>query len=545
MLIIITIFISAFFAQFAQGQLLVTLPKGQILGHELQTFTNRPYYAYQSIPYAAAPLGELRFQAPEEPESWEGVLDAAEDSHMCYQMQYDGPEESEDCLYINVFTPVLNREVEDAKLPVIFWIYGGGLRNGAARFEDYRPDYWMDEDVILVTHNYRVGIFGFLSTGDSIIPGNNGLKDQNLALKWTHENIHLFGGDADRITVHGQSAGAVSASYHLLIKQSAGLFRSVIAESGSPLNMYSFIENPKEYAIQLAQAINPDVSSEANSEEIRDFLVNLDGQTIDNYSRATAIAQPAVVIEPEGPTAVVTKEMYEMLESGEFHQVPVLMGIRSEEALFIAKSENYLIKLGRSYDANEALVVPDIFPHDENIDRAVIGDAVKLVYLNEEEAWAERPGRVVRHFSDQRFARGIIKQGKLISQYAPVYFYQFSYDGDVGGWNVMVEDAETIQHAEELYYVFLNRSLSEIDEGDALTHKRLVRLWSNFVKFQNPTPEPDDLLENIEWPAATPVDYKYLNINNSLSIELNPKDPYFSKWEYVFETYGRRPFSTF
>lgn len=110
---------------------------------------------------------------------------------------------------------------------------------------------------------------------------------------------------------------------------------------------------------------------------------------------------------------MVTKEMYEMLESGEFHQVPVLMGICSEEALFIAKclwfpnlfnvcshfrftAENYLIKLGRSYDANEALVVPDIFPHDENIDRAVIGDAVKLVYLNEEEAWAEHPGRVVR-----------------------------------------------------------------------------------------------------------------------------------------------------
>ncbi|ENN80708.1 hypothetical protein YQE_02876, partial [Dendroctonus ponderosae] len=275
------------------------------------------------------------------------------------------------------------------------------------------------------------------------IPGNNGLKDQNLALKWTYENIHLFGGDKDKITVHGQSAGAVSASYHLLIKQSAGLFRSVIAESGSPLNMYSFIENPKDYAIQLAQAINPDISSDADSEEIRDFLLSLDGKTIDNYSKATAIAQPATVIEPESPTAVVTTEMYEMFESGHFYQVPVLMGICSEEALFIA-----------------------------------------------------------------------------------------TY-------------AEKIQHAEELYYVFLNRSLSEIDEGDALTHRRLVRMWSNFIKYENPTPEPDELLENIEWPAVSPLDYKYLNINNSLSIELNPKDPYFSKWENVFETYGRRPFSTF
>lgn len=165
------------------------------------------------------------------------------------------------------------------------------MRNGAARFQDYRPDYWMDEDIILVTHNYRVGIFGFLSTGDEIIPGNTGLKDQNLALKWTYENIELFGGDKDKITVHGQSAGAVSASYQLLIKQSAGLFRGVIAESGSPLNMYSFIENPKEYALQLAQAIDPDIPSEATSEEIRDFLLSLEGKTIDSYSRATQIVR--------------------------------------------------------------------------------------------------------------------------------------------------------------------------------------------------------------------------------------------------------------
>lgn len=124
------------------------------------------------------------------------------------------------------------------------------------------------------------------------------------------------------------------------------------------------------------------------------------------------------------------------------------------------------------------------------------------------------------------------------------------------------KDAEKIQHAEELYYVFLNRSLSEISEPDALTHQRLVRLWSNFIKFgwvlknnvkndnnvnhnRDPTPEVDDLLENITWPAATPTNYVYLNINNSLTIEVNPKEEYFSKWENVFDTYGQRPFSTY
>ncbi|CAG9765017.1 unnamed protein product [Ceutorhynchus assimilis] len=527
------------------SQLLVSLPNGQIHGHRLQTFTNKTYHAYQSIPYATPPLGELRFQAPQPAQNWTGILNATKDSRICFQLNSDSPKESEDCLYINVFTPVLDRVNQTNKLPVIFWIYGGGLRNGAAQFRTYRPDYWMDEDVILVTHNYRVGIFGFLSTGDSVIPGNNGLKDQVLALQWTYDNIHLFGGDKEKITVHGQSAGAVSASYHLLIKQSAGLFRSVIAESGSPMNIYSFIQNPKEYAIELAHGINSNFSLNASSLEIRDYLLSLDGRTIDRFSRAPKISQPAIAFEPESPSAVVTKEMYEMFDSGDFYKVPVLMGICSEEALFIAKSDAYLRKLGRTYDTDSSLVVPSIFPHNENIDKKVIGDSIKLVYLNETEKWTEHPGRVVRHYSDQRFTRAIIKQGKLLSQYVPVFFYEFSYDGDVGGWSTVVEDAEKVEHAEELYYVFLNKGLSKISESDALTHKRLVRLWSNFIKFGNPTPDSDELVQNIVWPKVSPTNYQYLNINYTLRIQTNPKEEFFSKWERIFDSYGKRPFTTY
>lgn len=529
----------------AFAQLLVTLPNGKIQGHELKTFTNRTYYGFQAIPYATPPLGKLRFQAPEPPQNWTGILNATQDSSICYQLQSDSPRESEDCLYINVYTPVLNRVTNNTKLPVVFWIYGGGLRNGAALFQGYRPDYWMDEDLIIVTHNYRVGIFGFLSTGDNIIPGNNGLKDQVLALKWTYENIHLFGGDRSKITIHGQSAGAVSSSYHLLIKQSAGFFRSVIAESGSPMNMYSFIENPKEYALQLTNAINPNISSNASSETIRDYLLSLDARTIDSFSGAPAITQPAVAIEPASPSAVITKEMYEMFDSGDFTKVPILMGINSEECLFIAKSNEYLVNLGKTYDHDSSLVVPDIFPHDPEINKSIIGDAIKEIYINENDTWADHPGRVVRHFSDQRFSRAIIKQGKLISKYAPVYFYQFSYDGDVGGWTTVVEDAEKIQHAEELNYIFLNRSISEISESDALTHNRLIKLWTNFVKYEDPTPEPIELLQNVIWPRVSTTYYQYLNINDTLSIEVNPKAAFFSKWENIYETFGRRPFSTF
>lgn len=503
----------------AVSQLIVSLPNGQIRGHELKTFTNKTYNAYQSIPFASPPVGELRFQPPEPAKNWSDILDATQESNICFQLTTNSDDESEDCLYLNVFTPVLNAEKNNTKLPVVFWIFSGGLRDGAARFRYTSPEYWMDEEVILVTFNYRVGIFGFLSTGDSVIPGNYGLKDQVLALKWTNENIHLFGGDIEKITIYGVSAGAVSVGYHLLIKQSAGLFRAAIAESGSPLNTYSFLPQPERYALQLTQAINPNISSNATSEEIRNFLMTLDGRTIDNFSRSPTISQPGVAIEPESPTAVVTKEMYEMFAAGDFYKVPMLMGINSEESIYIATSTGALVKRGRTYDADPSLVLPDIFPYDSAGDKNTIGEAIKLIYMNESDTWAERTGRVVRHFSDQRFTRANIMAGKLISKYVPVYFYQFSYDGDLGGWSIVVEDADRVQHGEECKYIFLEQPVELVSESDGLTHKRLLRMWIDFIKYLNPTPEPNMILQNITWPVATPTDYKYLNINESLSIE--------------------------
>ncbi|TMW40065.1 hypothetical protein DOY81_014855, partial [Sarcophaga bullata] len=120
------------------------------------------------------------------------------------------------------------------KLPVMVYIYGGGWFSGTANPAITGPEYIMDtEEVILVTFSYRLGAFGFLSTGDNSIPGNFGLKDQLLALKWVQRNIADFGGDPEKVTIFGQSAGAISAHMHMLSSQSQGLFRGVIALSGT------------------------------------------------------------------------------------------------------------------------------------------------------------------------------------------------------------------------------------------------------------------------------------------------------------------------
>lgn len=168
----------------------------------------------------------------------------------------------EDCLYISVYTPARN---ETASLPVILWIHGGGFQYGTS--SDYRAKYIVDRDVILINFNYRVGPFGFLSTGDGVVPGNMGLKDQSLALRWVSENIRYFGGDPSRITLTGVSAGGASVHHHYLSPMSAGLFQNGISFSGTALARWAYTPDTSNTTKILAKALNCPVSS--SSETVR------------------------------------------------------------------------------------------------------------------------------------------------------------------------------------------------------------------------------------------------------------------------------------
>ncbi|XP_060517954.1 venom carboxylesterase-6-like [Cylas formicarius] len=164
---------------FVQADLLIDLPDGTIRGYETTT-ENYTYYAYRGIPFAISPLGNLRFEAPVPRGPWDGILDATEVKDCCISTSFSlsGPAQSEDCLYINVYTSPRNIT---KKLPVMFWIYGGGFTITDIFSGDPHP--LVTEDDIVVTFNYRLGLYGFLSTNDIVILGNAGLKDQLLAMK--------------------------------------------------------------------------------------------------------------------------------------------------------------------------------------------------------------------------------------------------------------------------------------------------------------------------------------------------------------------------
>ncbi|GAB6029234.1 Carboxylesterase 5A [Chamberlinius hualienensis] len=228
-----------------------------VQGSTFVSYDGRPFNAFRGIPFGKPTSGELRFKPPQPVESWAGIFDANVSGGSCPQFdKLRGISGSEDCLHLNVYSPKV-ASTDDSLLPVIFFIHGGGYVVGSGSYDAHGPENWMDHDVVLVIPNYRLGIFGFLSTEDSNAYGNYALLDQILALKWIQENIEGFGGDPSKVTIVGHSAGSVSVIYHLLSPLSSGLFHAAVAQSGVPyMNKGTFQPHPLHWAKKLAKKVN-------------------------------------------------------------------------------------------------------------------------------------------------------------------------------------------------------------------------------------------------------------------------------------------------
>ncbi|XP_056630162.1 juvenile hormone esterase-like [Diorhabda sublineata] len=537
-----TIFAIVFIIPALAVDLVVDIANGKIEGHLRNSPNKIAFRAFQGIPFAKPPLGDLRFQAPVPAENWTGILETKKDGYRCFTVAKDTDDENEDCLYINVYTPILT-QANTTLLPVMAYIYGGGFTTGASNYNFYGPDYLIEQDVIVVTSNYRVGPFGFLSTADEIIPGNTGLKDQLLALKWVQRNIRMFGGDPSKVIVFGQSAGAASVGLHILSKQSAGLFRGGISESGSGISNWAYLPDPTPYGYELASLIDKNINITTSSELLK-YLQSVPAKAIDIAStKTTIITKPRPVIEVEHDGAFLTKNLYESLKNGEINRVPLLIGANSEEDISLALDMESLKSRAAAYDQNlKKLVLQNMnIVNDSKLQE--LGQIIKGFYLSSNESFQDNLGLAVAYNSETQFFNPCVRHADLQSQYTDVYLYKFSYAGVMGkNNNITLPGAEKVAHVEEMNYIFKinadgydNSDLTQFPENDVTTHNRMIKLWTNFAKYLNPTPEADSLLENIVWPKVDPSNIHYMNIDTHLTVESNIKHGRYILWRDLFE----------
>ncbi|XP_049801482.1 esterase FE4-like [Schistocerca nitens] len=529
----------------------VRVSEGLVRGRRATTVQGGSYVSFQGLPYARPPVGELRFEPPQPAESWSGVRDALSEGAACIQYnlivrQLVG---SEDCLYLNVYTPQVPSGDDDSttKLPVMVWLHGGGFVEGSGTAAAHGPDFLVDSGVILVTVNYRLGVLGFLSTGDSVVPGNMGLKDQVAALRWVKDNIINFGGDPTNVILSGVSAGASSAFMHMMSPLSKGLFHRVIAMGGSPLNPWSFSETAKERSHHLAEHFG---LTTTDSIELVKFLRTIPAEKFpqamkhalsdeDKERLFMFVFVPSV--EPNVEGAFLTEHPADILHKGKYINVPLLTGVASREGKFLMKWTGLADDPEKVKHLNDnfiKVIGPDLRLHSK-AERETAANKIREFYFGGKPVTNETFEELVDLLSDVYFLEGMNSTVSSMATKAefPIYFYRFSYEGTLSPISVFTYNGVAgASHGEDGGYLFtmgetpLNLS-PQSDEHKV--RKMIVKMWTNFMKSGVPTEEPYDDL-NIIWPKYTLKEHEFLDINvkSSIQRELEPKRLGF--WRGIF-----------
>ncbi|XP_068084825.1 esterase FE4 [Anabrus simplex] len=522
----------------------ITLPQGTLKGRKVTPDNLSPYYSFLGIPYGKPPVGKLRFKAPVPAEPWNDTLEALQEGNVCKQPGVSGSDE--DCLFLNVYTPELPGS--GSLKPVLVWIHGGGFSVGSGNYERQGPQFLINKGIVYVSINYRLGIFGFLSTEDEVAPGNAGMKDQVLALRWVQQNIAAFGGDPNQVTIFGQSAGGTSIHYHMLSPMSKGLFRGAIGQSGSASCALAVADKPRNNAFLVGKALG---FTGESSQDLVDFLRNVSSDQL-LMTSAVAINEedrlrllnhyhevPTVEPVVEGETAFITEDPVALVDEGKFHNVPYVTGVTSGEGI-------YLVSVG-VFQHNRTLQEVDedfseTFKPELRICReATCGDEmipkIRSFYFGDKPLSNDTLGDLIDMTTDIMFAEGVVYAVKKMSSLssAPVYLYQFSYDGGLARTKLSNPDIIKFPgaaHGDDLGYLFEFGVQVSDDSLDAKVRSRMVTLWTNFVKTGNPTPEVTE--EFPAWLPYTSDATNYLEIGSQLEVKKDLHKRRMDFWDNLY-----------
>ncbi|XP_017483494.1 PREDICTED: venom carboxylesterase-6-like [Rhagoletis zephyria] len=512
----------------------VELPHGGVLvGRHRVSHKGRHMRAFMGVPYALPPVGELRFKPPVPYGPWVGERQTIQDSPKCIQrdpyrrdLEIEG---SEDCLYLNVYTPE-DLPTHDP-LPVMVYFHGGGFQCGSGISSFYGPEFLLDHDVILVIGNYRVGPLGFLSTETLDCPGNFGLKDQVEILRWVQKNIGAFGGDPKSVTIFGNSAGGASVTYHMLSNSSKGLFQKAIAQSGTYYNPWAqpqYKGLSASRACKVAQLVGcnaeaqwPELLHCLRGKSAKDVVATLYELFEWDYDPMVPF-QP--VVEPPHEGAFLTVWPRDVgLPHG--FALPLMIGATSEEGLLKTAPLLNLPGLLDEYKQQFDTILPIELQYDHHPPevREEITRKIEEFYFKEGHTYDKyNHQNLTDLISDGWFIAGIdeyIRQraeAEKSLKMPPYYVYLFEHRSPASFSELFKggrEDYYGACHAEELQYLFpvameLFVSASPT-KSDIELREAILQMWVNFARESNPTPANSPLPH---WSAAKgyPINYARL-----------------------------------
>ncbi|MBN3309874.1 SASB hydrolase, partial [Amia calva] len=509
---------------------------GQLMGKNVRVKeTTRTVSAYLGIPFAEPPLNQLRFAPSQPPKAWTGLRDATVYPPLClqdldhakklsdlYGGKFPPLKSSEDCLYLNIYSPV--KPGDSARLPVMVWIHGGGYLLGGASCYDGSSLAALGS-VVVVAIQYRLGILGFLSTGSGITPENVGMLDQVFALQWIQENIASFGGDPEAVTIFGESAGGMSVFFHMLSPKSSGLFHRAICQSGVGLFPMFWLRNPKPAAQVIAR------SAGCFTDDSAALLDCFRNKTSEEIVAASA-TMGELLLMPSLDGEFIPKNPEELLQEMAFNNVPYIIGMNNHEFgwmlpfMFPPRWDSGMTRETTSMILSSILKKADL----PTFALEIINDE----YFGDMEDPIEIRQTFVELLSDMLLGFPAIKTTRYHSDAGfPVYFYEFQHRPSV--YRESRPEFVKADHFDEVGFVFgapfwtediqiLNKSTAEERE----LSRTMIKYWTNFAK--NGNPNGDGLLD---WPTYTSTE-EYMQFNLNLTLNSTLKKHRLRFWTEVF-----------
>ncbi|XP_071476203.1 acetylcholinesterase-like [Diadema antillarum] len=525
-----------------------------VRSHHLPDFSEE-VAAFTGIPYAEAPIDERRFKRPVA-KAVEGDFDATRTDIFCVQtilpimdVQFGLPQ-TEDCLVLNIYVP----QPQPRSAAVMVWIHGGGFQIGGGSIPAMLPTPLAAiNDVIVVTLNYRLSIYGFLTTGDDVIPGNLGLLDQRQALIWVQENIAAFGGDPARVTIFGMSAGGASVNLQVLSPMNAGLFSGAIMQSGSASEWSTRTrEEAREKAFTLGEALNCDA---VTSEELLECLNSKSVEEIVDFLARDIDFASKIMSRPVVDGQFIPRNPLDMAADGEFNRVNTMIGYLSDDGtVFMLPQLRGLEghhKPVMNRTVMERFLSDNLFFMDEGgIDHQVL-DAITFVYSTADEL--SDPNRdyfdmVAEQFGDSFFACPAFDIAEYLSARGnAVYIYVMSHVPSISFWGRDVTWVGAT-HAEDIPFVMGSALTVSCDDDslrvgetkftseEARISLQIMKYWSNFAKTQNPNLSSVDDNDEVgslypPWPKFNKEKMAYKDISLSFENRFGhpkPKKCYFN-----------------